>query len=214
MIMARRRALRRLRRTSLIRRSRPNHSSTARMSRLHRRRRTRAATISQITISPATTRRVGTPRGTTTTVRISRKSMLPSRLRRCRNTSNPIARETTISGRRDIGFGRPPAITGCPERGYSRRMLERCGHRDIGDSPAVAMAGITATGDRTSVSTVALTMATVISEAAIKVATGTAARFITTGRLLESITTFATFIRATSATTTVLVSATTEDMAD
>ena len=66
-------------------------SSTARMS-LHRRRRTRVATIRPTRISKATTRQEAMPRATMTILRISRKSTLPSRRRRCRSTSSPIAR--------------------------------------------------------------------------------------------------------------------------
>ena len=103
-IMVRRRMQRNRRphRTSPTRRSPPNRNSTVRMSRLRHRRRIRLATISR-----DTTRQVATPRAITTTPRISRKSMLPSRRLQCRNTSSPIARATTISGRRDIGIWSP-----------------------------------------------------------------------------------------------------------
>ncbi len=175
----------------------------------HHHRQTRLATT-----SPAMTRQVGMLPATPTTPRTSRKSTLPSRHRRCRSMNSPIARAITTSGRRGIGSGRRPVITGYPERGCWRRMSERCGHRDIGASPADATAGITATGDRTSVSMAASIMATVITETAIEAAIGIVARSITTAQLPGSITTFVTSIRATSAITTAPASAITAATAD
>jgi hypothetical protein len=168
-----RRSLRsRLHRTSPTRHRPLHRSSTVRMSRLHRR------PIRLATISPGVT-----PRATMTIVRISRKSMLPSRLRRCRSTSNPTAPATTISGRRDIGIGRRPVITGCQVPGFSRRMLEPCGRRDTGALRAAVMAGITDIGGHTLASMVASITATDTLAAAIRAGTGIAAPFITTAPL-------------------------------
>lgn len=186
------------RRTSLTRRSRPRRSSTARMSPRHRRR-TRLATISPVMI-----RRVVMPRATTTTLRTSRKSTLPNHRHQCQSMNSLIARVITTSGRRGIGSGLRPVITGYRERGCSRPMLERCGHPDTGVLLAAAMVGITAIGVRILASTAASITATVISGTATRAATGIAARSITTARLPGSITTFATSTRATSATTTAL----------
>jgi hypothetical protein len=187
----------------------PRRSSTARMSRRLHHRRTRLGTI-----KPVTTRQVATPRATTTTVRISRKSTLPSRRQRCRNMSSPTAPVPTISGRRDIGTGRRPVITGCQVPGSSRPMLEPSGRRDTGDSRAAVMGGTTDTGGHTSAFMAASIMDTATMGPAIRVATGTAAPFITTARLPASITTFATSTRATSATTTAAASAITVGVAD
>ena len=175
----------------------------------HHRRRTRLATT-----SPAMTRPVGMLPATPTTPPTSRKSTLPSHHRRCRSMNSPIARVITTSGRRGIGSGRRPVITGYQERGCSRPMSERCGRQDTGASPADAMAGITAIGDRISASMAASIMATVITETAIEAATGIVARSITTARLPGSITTFVTSIRATSAITTAPASAITAATAD
>src|ERR1700674_2516254 len=96
--------------------------------------------------------------------------------------SNRFAPHPVISGRPDIGPMARTATIGCPERGFWRRRLAFSGHPAIGVLAKAFTCGTPATGDRTSVSTAALTTALDTPESALWAGNGAAESSPTTAR--------------------------------
>src|ERR1700726_66023 len=95
---------------------------------------------------------------TRTRATVSRSFMHSSLLLHCRSIPSPIALETAICGRLDIGAIRIRATTGYPAHGHDRLKWAICGRQDTGATRAAGIDTTTAIGDGILATTAELTM--------------------------------------------------------